>query len=1702
MDSLRRSLEGVDAQALALDGQLTALGVAIDGIAKDASEAGAAAVAAFHLADQAAEDLRDGIAAAEQAVAELERGTGELGVAEAAVTKATDLLAAAQWRLRDALELARAAGADMTSVDADLAQAEAEAAAAARVEASAIGDAVTEKVKEAAAATAAASADKGLAGASLLAAAAQRALAEASDDAGRAISFQMGDLEAWGAEISDLRRYIEDLTGAAKDIQAVGEESASWFSDKDVTALNAAISGLSGSMRRLYADSEGAVTEVSAIGKASLLSASQLTAINDGMRDFGAAADEADAVLRRVYVDSEGVVQVVAAAGDAALLSAGKITALNAAIKDFGTTAAESQGDLGNAAKGVTDVGKAASTASRFFWLTGNQWHWLIAGSVEFLAVAVPAMIALGAAAADAAQGAQMVDEHMTALWTAAEATGNMFHETAGQALGFKDSLQQAQDAANGQVYEALGGILDAVGGKMTAFQAGSTKALSNIGTGFRGVTSAGNQLLNVFDGFVAKMQIDLVSGAGNEIHGLLSHMVTDATQLGEVFGNLGHIILTLASDMPGLAEKLLSVAAGITDVVNWAVNLGSASHYVILMAMAIEEAGRWGQLLVNILGKVGLATQVFSKEEFASASFFQKIGMGVSNLAATIGGILPKLVGGITTLVGQGVSALGRFIPAADGVGTAIEDMGARITAVAADPVLMGWVGLAIAALAGLAIAFDKNRTAVQSWADSVNQAVASATPAQALATLSNALVQVRDGIAENEAKLRSYSPAMQNFAQNANGVTKVLPGVSEGMDKVSIAAGKMVGHFLSGQAGFQTIGHWLTNLENARGAALALDVLTRSQQQWVEQSQNVAVRAAQLAHAYGTTFTGALELAAQAGVKLQDNLTKTGQLTFQQRVRIGDYTQSLLDMGQVTGEVGADMNALAIQSGLQASKVSELNQAWDQFMQNLTGGTAGLSSFETSLTNMGTKVASAKESLGTYAGQINLTVSAFANSLKSYTGKGAAAWQNFDQVVGQTAPQMIDWFRTAGAEGAVSGKQFTSAVQGMVAQLVPFASRSKAAQAELVGLAQQANSSVTSWKALTSWVKSDHESMGQWQDGVTKATEKMAQMGQVAQSLGNVMGSQLTSSLDGAKVSASGLTEEAQSLTQGLQNTSTPASVLIDRAIKMRGTLTELAGTKSAADEYLRAWLNSFGSVGRALYALLTNAQTNGPKIPQSLKDAATHGGPSVADAYAHMARSVSSAFDSVNLPGHMQQKGQESSSQFLHGLDSKTTEIDNWAKTVNTSVKGELQHLPPAATAAGKDAGAGLAQGLNSEQGAVQAAAAKLASEASAAMKHALQSHSPSRVTMAIGRDAGQGFIVGLTGTIPQIKAAVRKIVDEVHKDLFSGLSGWAWAKAKISDPLLQMIQGDNARLQVLANQRDRIMKQIKAAEQYAKSTASSLIGATGLAGVQQPTDPKTGATLPWTVQSIQSQMGTQLKQLQAFDHNIDVLKKMGLNKTLLNQIIQAGYQQGGALAQALAHGSASQIKSLNATEEAIIKASKKIGKDAANAMYDTGKNAGKGFLSGLKSEEKEIEKEMEKIARDMIKAIEKALKIKSPSQEMYDRGVWAAQGLAKGLLDGEPVVLAAAKKLAAAVGGVKVALPKPPTVQPGGPVIQVGTLPPLGVAQPMVVVHQHIAGSVLSEQQLQQHTQRAVLQYAHRNTGNGLFLAGRASGAPVR
>ncbi len=85
----------------------------------------------------------------------------------------------------------------------------------------------------------------------------------------------------------------------------------------------------------------------------------------------------------------------------------------------------------------------------------------------------------------------------------------------------------------------------------------------------------------------------------------------------------------------------------------------------------------------------------------------------------------------------------------------------------------------------------------------------------------------------------------------------------------------------------------------------------------------------------------------------------------------------------------------------------------------------------------------------------------------------------------------------------------------------------------------------------------------------------------------------------------------------------------------------------------------------------------------------------------------------------------------------------------------------HLVAAFTEAGYQAARGLQKGLLSGKNQVAAAAAQVAAAATAALRGALQIHSPSRVTRDMGRMFDLGFLNGLMEDIPQVEAQSRSL-----------------------------------------------------------------------------------------------------------------------------------------------------------------------------------------------------------------------------------------------------------------------------------------------------------------------------------------------------
>ncbi|GAA5078567.1 hypothetical protein [Streptomyces similanensis] len=266
-------------------------------------------------------------------------------------------------------------------------------------------------------------------------------------------------------------------------------------------------------------------------------------------------------------------------------------------------------------------------------------------------------------------------------------------------------------------------------------------------------------------------------------------------------------------------------------------------------------------------------------------------------------------------------------------------------------------------------------------------------------------------------------------------------------------------------------------------------------------------------------------------------------------------------------------------------------------------------------------------------------------------------------------------------------------------------------------------------------------------------------------------------------------------------------------------------------------------------------------------------------------------------------------------------------------------------------------------------------------------------------------GKAFLDGLQGTTTEIKNAIAKVTTAI-KNAFKGV------KSSVDDKVLKSLSASSAKLQALATKRDKIAANIAAAKQMAADQTAA-----GKSFAAMTSLPNGGNA--FDAKGILNGLNVRLGQLKAFSTNIGKLAKMGLSKELLQQIISAGPDSGAAYAEALVNATPEELKSINAAQAAIDKASASYGNTAADAMYDAGSKAGEGFLTGLKAQQKAIEDQMSALAKAIQAAIKKALKIKSPSRVMAEIGEHVGQGLVMGMDATHQAIVTSANQMAGAV-----------------------------------------------------------------------------------
>ncbi|EIZ6335689.1 tape measure protein [Listeria monocytogenes] len=429
-------------------------------------------------------------------------------------------------------------------------------------------------------------------------------------------------------------------------------------------------------------------------------------------------------------------------------------------------------------------------------------------------------------------------------------------------------------------------------------------------------------------------------------------------------------------------------------------------------------------------------------------------------------------------------------------------------------------------------------------------------------------------------------------------------------------------------------------------------------------------------------------------------------------------------------------------------------------------------------------------------------------------------------------------------------------------------------------------------------------------------------------------------------------------------------------------------------------------------------TKGQTGGQNFADGVKgkeDAAKSAGSAVKN----------KAKEGATDPNAFKAVGSKDSAGFNNGVMGGKGGAYSAGSSVGNSAKSGAGSVD--SSGVGSDFASGYVNGILSGMGAVGRAAASLANKALAAVQKKQDSHSPSKESKKLGGDFGTGYSLGIAdknkavtkaannlvasalGTESQIKKLSSTLKDKISSAIDAGLhsknkSAGQLKQAKALNSIEGYIAQQTNKLAATAKKRDKVVAQLKAAntkmadltkqsKEYAASITEKMQSYGSISNVD--------AENP---QSIQAEMQKRLKEIKAFQANVEKLRKKGVSKDIISDILESGVENGSSYAQALAKSDAKTIKAINSTQNQINSASKSMGNTAANAMYSAGINAAKGLINGLNSQKKQLENTAKSIANTITNSVKKALRIHSPSRVAIELGKFFTGGLGNGVLAG--------------------------------------------------------------------------------------------------
>lgn len=367
-------------------------------------------------------------------------------------------------------------------------------------------------------------------------------------------------------------------------------------------------------------------------------------------------------------------------------------------------------------------------------------------------------------------------------------------------------------------------------------------------------------------------------------------------------------------------------------------------------------------------------------------------------------------------------------------------------------------------------------------------------------------------------------------------------------------------------------------------------------------------------------------------------------------------------------------------------------------------------------------------------------------------------------------------------------------------------------------------------------------------------------------------------------------------------------------------------------------------------------------------------------------------------ANLTGLIAAVARTAWAAFRSAVSNGINAAVSLARSLPGRIRGALSGMGSLLVGVGRDVIMGLVRGMTGAIGAAVSAAVNVGKSIIGGVKGALKIGSPSKEMIKIGRFVNDGLVEGLLGSAKQVKAASTKLANMVL-DAFSD----KLITKKQRNSVLKTLSNGNRQLQALITKANQITGKLKTAQDNLANAKKAYdeIFKEAVQKTKDTFDIVTPGQQFVNLDLTKERFKDAVEQAKQFAKDIAVLTKRGLNKDLLQQLVEAGAADGGAMASALAGATDATLKEFNDLQNQLNQSSNAVGKTAAEAMYGAGVKAAQGLVDGLKRQEQAIEKQMIRIANSMVSAIKKALKIKSPSRIMIDFGEMVGMGLIEGM-----------------------------------------------------------------------------------------------------